>query len=116
MTALGLQQRRPNALTRVLELKRPRGWQRHPTSVEEPKCVAISKPRPQRSLAFYRGSPSISSSFLLLLEEQSPLPQCPSPSSSSFANWVQEEREEGEGEDWEEAKSVGHPWIRTPFS
>ena len=41
-------------------------------------------------------------------------------SPSSFASWdwgaSREEREEQEGEDWEEAESVGHPWMMTPFS
>ena len=49
----------------------------------------------------------------------SPL-RCPSLSSSSFASldWkvCRVGKEEGEGEDWGEAESLGSPWMMTPCS
>ena len=51
---------------------------------------------------------------------QSPPPQCPSPSSFSSTSLDQgasrEGKEKGEGEDWEEARSLGHPWTMTSCS
>ena len=51
---------------------------------------------------------------------KSPPPQCPSPSSFSSASLDQgasrKRKEQGEGEDWEEARSLGHPWTMTSCS
>ena len=44
MAALGLQQRRLNALSRSLELKHPREWQLRPIPTEEPKCTTVGAP------------------------------------------------------------------------
>ena len=46
--ALGLQQCKLNALLGTLGLKRPMGWQHHPTLTEEPRCAAVDAIQPQR--------------------------------------------------------------------
>ena len=77
----------------------------------QPPCFPLKFPSVYLCLSFAALGPSVG---------QSPPPQCPSPSSFSSASLdqgvSQEGKEEGEGEDWEEARSLRHPWTMTSCS